>query len=573
VTADPEGARSDDGPTGAAGWLRAGMVAYRDLLRDRREVLNDLNVYPVPDGDTGTNLLFTMEAVVDALRGPADSLAVVAERVSEASLMGARGNSGVILSQVLRALVARLATDGLEPAPLAEALADAARAARAAVQRPVEGTVLSVADAAAAAVRPVATGDEGGCDLPGVLARARAAAVVALARTPEQLPTLAEAGVVDAGGAGFVLLLDGLAIAAGARPPALELPVRRVAGREATGDRPPETSIAGTGRSGLADPDALGARSVTTLSPRYEVMFLLDAPESAIPAFREAWAGVGESIVVVGGDRLFNCHIHTDDIGAAIETALDVGRPRRIRVADLADQVGEERWVREASPVPPVVRHRRTAVVAVADGRGLETLFTALGATVVRGADGANPSVEELLRAAAIDSDEIIFLANNPNVVPVAEQAVARLDRPGGVLPTADVAQGMAALCDYDPEAGLEENLAAMRAALERVRTGAVTQAVRDSASPSGPIRAGEWLGLVDGRPEVVAATLTEATCGLLAKLLRPEHELVTLLVGELAEPSATREIGEWLQEQAPQVELEVHMGAQPLYAYHLSVE
>ena len=318
--------------------LRAVMGSYRDALRLHQSDINRLNVYPVPDGDTGTNMALTLEAVVRELDGvvAGAGLAGVCKAIGHGSLMGARGNSGVILSQLLRGMSERMGAfgeAGVGPDLLVESIAHASALARRAVVRPVEGTILTVATAAA-------EGAANGSGLVGVVESARSEAADALARTPEMLPVLARAGVVDAGGAGFLLLLDAFLHVLDGRP------------------LPPPSGVAAPDLSALNGGWAAAAAEGGLVSGahvgdlRYEVMYLLAAPDDSIEAFKEVWAGVGDSIVVVGGDGLWNCHIHTNDIGAAIEAGVDAGRPQRIRVTDLDEQVVEERWVRESVGAP-----------------------------------------------------------------------------------------------------------------------------------------------------------------------------------------------------------------------------
>src|ERR1700676_4485112 len=351
--------------------LKAVVVGYRDALRIHQDSINRLNVYPVPDGDTGTNMALTLESVVGELNG-ASEMAEVCKAISHGSLMGARGNSGVILSQILRGVASRFEAtpDGADGGDVAAALVTAADAAYGAVMRPVEGTILTVPRAAA-------DGAQAGTDLVDVLDRARRAAADALARTPELLPVLADAGVVDAGGAGFVLLLDSFLHVADGRP----MP-------DAPADGPAAVMSPRT-------PPAGGAGTVVDL--RYEVMFFLEADDETLPAFRDVWAGIGDSIVVVGGGGLWNCHIHTDDIGAAVEAGIDCGRPRQIRVTDLFEQVEEERWVRDAASAPPgqqeaLDQPATTAIVAVATGDGIRRIFHSLGVQrIVAGGQSMNP--------------------------------------------------------------------------------------------------------------------------------------------------------------------------------------
>ncbi|HEX5268682.1 MAG TPA: DAK2 domain-containing protein [Acidimicrobiales bacterium] len=554
----------------AAPDLVATVTSYRDALRANQDAINRLNVYPVPDGDTGTNMALTLESVVaeiDGLNGSAGSsgadMKAVCKAISHGSLMGARGNSGVILSQVLRGLADGFSpVDAVGPAEVAAALGAASDAAYKAVMRPVEGTILTVVREAAEGARDAS---ERGGGLVEILDAARQRGGEALDRTPELLPVLKQAGVVDAGGAGLLLLFDAfLAVTAG-RP--LET---RFAGPAAgtEGARPAADSGAGGHRDGDGDVSGL----------RYEVMYLLEAADDAVPGFRDVWAGIGDSIVVVGGDGLWNCHIHTDDIGAAVEAALDAGRPRNIRVTDLLEQVEEERWVREAEGQdsdewvgdPPT-----TAVVAVATGGGVRRIFRSLGVhQVVAGGQSMNPSTAQILEAVeAAPSDEVVVLPNNKNIIPVAEQVRELTTKEVRVVPTTGIPEGFAALLAYDPEAEGAQNEEAMREAAGRVVSGEVTRAVRASDSSAGPISDGDWIGLSRQGIEVVAPDLADAARQLLDKLVSDDHEIVCIIEGEGSAPAQTRQLTEWLAQHHPGVGHEVHHGGQPLYPYLFSIE
>jgi DAK2 domain fusion protein YloV len=524
--------------------LRATMVAYRDLLRLHRERLNRLNVYPVPDGDTGTNMALTLESVVSGLEGTDD--AGVQKAVVHGSLMGARGNSGVILSQILRGLAEGLGGgEPVDAAGVADAFLGASRLADAAVMRPVEGTILTVArDAACAADRARDAG------LVEMLEAVAAAAATSLEHTPKLLPVLAEAGVVDAGGAGFVLLVDALLHVADGRP--LPTPAD---------DGSPKVAV-----TAAMDPD--DAPHEAGDGGRYEVMYFLEAPDDAVDGFKQAWDAIGDSIVVVGGEGLWNCHIHTDDIGAAVEAGLDAGgRPRTIRVTDLHQQVADERKKRG---------HVATAVVAVGAGEGVDDILRSLGVQeVVAGGQSMNPSTAQILDAIeATTADGVIVLPNNKNVVPVAEQAAKLASRPARVVPTRSVAEGLASLLDYDPAAGVEHNVTAMVEAATRVAWGEVTRAVRDANTPAGAVKEGDWLGLDHGKIAVVAADLAGAACGLLDRLVDADrHEVVTVIAGEGSDERATEALRKWLAEHRPEAAVEVHDGGQPLAAYLFSAE
>jgi len=542
--------------------------AFRDGLRRHQQVINRLNVYPVPDGDTGTNMALTLESVASELDGlGSPDLDAACRAIAHGSLMGARGNSGVILSQLLRGLTDGLNTPEGRPGArdLAGALVTADLLAREAVQRPVEGTILTVARGAAEAANLAA---DGGGTLVVVAEAARSGAADALARTPELLPVLKRAGVVDAGGTGFLLLFDALlSVVDGRRMP-----------------EPPElpAAVAGVG-TGPVDGLSQGDEDYAELAGlRYEVMYLLEAPDETIPAFKEVWAGLGDSIVVVGGGGLWNCHIHTDEVGPAIEASLDAGRPRSIRVTDLLEEVEEERWVREGAgdqasgpSEQPLGPTPVTSVVAVASGDGIGRIFRSLGVQgLIAGGQSMNPSIAELVEAVdAMGSDEVIVLPNNGNIRPVANRVDELSAKQVWVVPTETIAEGFAALLAYDPEAPGKANAEAMEATARKVVPGEVTRAVRDSVTSAGPVRTGDWLGLSRDGIEVVGDSVSDAACRLLDVLVTDDHDLVTIIEGEGSGAADTRRITEWLKEARSMVETEVHHGGQPLYPYLFSIE
>ncbi|HEY4331565.1 MAG TPA: DAK2 domain-containing protein [Ilumatobacteraceae bacterium] len=551
--------------------LRDTVITFRDTMRAHAQGINRLNVYPVPDGDTGTNMARTLDAVVAELETTDVALGPTCAAISHGSLMGARGNSGVILSQILRGIANTLkdATDATAT-KVAESLKNASTAAYQAVLRPIEGTILTVVRETADAAQASAAD---GASLAEMLRAARDAGRSSLARTPELLPVLRDAGVVDAGGAGFMLLLDSAIHVVDGE--ALPVPDEVDASDVFAGEQFDATAHRGTGDvSGL----------------RYEVMYFLDLGDDRIGEFKQSWGAIGDSIVVVGGDGLWNCHVHTNDIGAAIESALvSGGRPHKIRVTDLFEEVAEEHAQREsamnasASGAPP----RRgapgagmpavtCAVVAVASGEGLSELFAQLGVQgVVTGGQTLNPSTAELLAAVeAVNADQVIVLPNNKNIIPVAEQVGSLTTKVVVVVPTRSMPEALAALIVYDPEAPAAHNGMEMSAAAESVATGEVTQAIRDTASEAGQITAGDWIGIVRGDGIVaVNGTLIGAATALLDHLITPEREIVTLIAGLDASRSATDALQAWLADERPDVTVEVHHGGQPLYPYLFGVE
>jgi len=534
--------------------LRRVVSTYRDVLRKHQDELNRLNVYPVPDGDTGTNMALTIESVVGELpSSPNAAMGEVCEAIRHGSLMGARGNSGVILSQILRGLADTFAPlERVGARDVVAGLRRATDAAYEAVLRPVEGTILTVVRLATEAAEHAYAAGE--ASLGDLLDRAVRAATDAVAQTPELLPVLRDAGVVDAGGRGFELLLAAC--------------LNVVAERPVTEPEVVATSL-GVMVVHLPHTDVADLR--------YEVMFFLQAPDDAIPEFRRAWGQLGDSIVVVGGDGVWNCHVHTHDIGAAIEAGIAVGRPSDIRVTDLLDQVEareEEAWVREeraVAPAPVVA----TGVVAVAVGDGLQRLLHNLGVQqVVAGGQSMNPSTAQILEAVqGCTADAVVVLPNNKNIIPVARQVPELADRPVAVVPTTAVVEALSALVAYDATASLEENVEAMSEAASRVRAGEVTQAVRDSVAECGPIAEGDWIAIT--RDGVCATTKSpaDATIAMLDALIADDAELVTLVVGAGAHDGDTARIAEHVELAHPDVEIEVHEGDQPLYPYLVGVE
>jgi DAK2 domain fusion protein YloV len=522
--------------------LAEAMVVYHELLVDHREHLNRLNVYPVPDADTGTNLSLTLQAVVDSLPS-GRSMAGVCAAMGRGSLMGARGASGVIMSQVLGAFAAHVAeaahgdqARAVSALEFAGGLEDASAAADTAVLHPVEGTMLTVArDAAAAAVREAATG----AALPEVLAAAWTAAGQALEQTPDLLPALRAAGVVDAGGTGFVLFLDALRhVVAG-----IPLPVPPVAAGAAVTPPTPETG------------------------PRYEVVVRLAVDEGVLADFRRVWDELGnESTVIVDGDEWWLAHIHTDHPEAAMEAARAAGAVRDVQVTDLVAQVREleARWATDVV----------TAVVAIASGEGIQALFRELGAAaVVAGWPVRAPSVAEMLDAVeSCGSRDVVVLPNDPNTVAAAYQLTGLTAAGVHVVPARTVVEGLAAMEAFDPAVDGALNAARMEAAAATVRPGAMTRAVQDATTEGGPVRTGEWIGIRPDAAPVIRATLGDGVRALIEDLMVGEASRITIVEGEGADPGAGAELAAWVHGRWPSVAVDIRTGGQPLYPYLVGV-
>ncbi len=562
--------------------LRHTLVTFRDTMKRHQADINKLNVYPVPDGDTGTNMARTLDAVVAELEKRPGGLEPTCDAISHGSLMGARGNSGVILSQILRGLASTFKSARELGAPkVAEALKAASAAAYESVLKPIEGPILTVVrETADAATRAASDG----ATLAAMLRVARAAGRESLAKTPEMLPVLKDAGVVDAGGAGFLLFLDSaLHVVDGEPLPEPE----NIAG-------PNTEQLIAVAKRGTGD----GTVDVSEL--RYEVMFLLEIDDTKSRAFMQKWGEIGDSIVVVGGDGLYNCHVHTNDIGAAIEAPIALGgRPHQIRVTDLFEEVAEEHEKREAALAAPAdsgalgtalgtgrgkpsfkthaaLPEVTCAVVAVASGDGIAELFGNLGVHgVVTGGQTLNPSTQELLDAVEhMNAQQVVILPNNKNIIPVAKQVDGLTKKEVRVVPTCSMPEALAALVAYDPEASAEHNGSAMAKAAAAVVTGEVTTAVRDTKTDAGDVKAGDSIGLVRGDGVVaIAPTTFDCVAALLKHIVTDERELLTIITGADAKAAETEQIVSWVAEHYPAVSCEVHRGGQPLYPYLFGVE
>ncbi|WP_426243986.1 DAK2 domain-containing protein [Nocardioides sp. LHG3406-4] len=524
-----------------------------DALAAAREEIDALNVYPVPDGDTGTNMFLTVSAARDAIRGAVADGADFASALtafSRGALLGARGNSGVILSQLLGGIASRLSAATPEErnaVVMADALRLATDASYVAVGAPVEGTMLTVARAASDAALSRAA--EPGARARDVFSVAAAAAREALARTPDQLKVLADAGVVDAGGRGVCVVLDAAeTVLTGRVPPAV---------------------VAQRGVPRIPTP--VSGHALRPDGPAYEVMYLLDADDAAIPALKTALSPLGDSLVVVGGEGLWNVHVHVDDVGAAIEAGIRAGRPHRVRVTHFADQA-------------PAVRRRGAArtgrrIVAVAAGPGLARLFEEAGAVVVQGGPGKRPSSGQLLEAiTACGAAEVVVLPNDPDSVRVAEIAARTAEESGDlrvvIIPTRAQVQGLAAAAVHEPGRSLDADVLEMTATARHARHGAVTVAARKAITMAGPCEPGDVLGVVAGDFAAVGDDLYDVATGVLDRLLGGGGELVTIVSGcdDGAEGLGQR-CAAFVESSHPHVDVVVYDGGQARYPLLMSVE
>ncbi|MEU6588019.1 DAK2 domain-containing protein [Streptomyces sp. NPDC046881] len=557
-------------------------LALRALGRAREEI-DAINVYPVADGDTGTNLYLTLESAATAVEavfagyetGCAEpALADAVRAMAHGALIGARGNSGTILAQLLRGMAQVLADTGeasrTDGPTLRLALRRAADSARQAVAHPVEGTVLTVASAAADA----AEGAEGDC---GTVARAAyEGARAALAATPGQLAVLKRAGVVDAGGRGLVAVLGALVEAftgeavretppRGIPQPPGAVPGARAeaVGRGELRDQP-DTAVPGAharaeavpecGPEGGPCPDAAGADG-----PAFEVIYLLEAEDAAVTRLRARLDALGDSLVVVGGDGLWNVHVHVDDAGAAVEAGVEAGRPYRIRITHFG--LGDVHTGRER---PPRERAQR-AVVAVVPGEGLAGLYTEAGATTVLARPGEPPASGELVQAVRrAHAREVVLLPNDAELRHTAAAAAEQARTEGirvALIPTRSAVQGIAALAVHEPERRFDEDVVQMTSAAGATRYAEVVVAEHESWTTAGICQAGDVLGLIDGDVAVIGADVTATARTVLDRMLQAGGELVTLVVGDEAPRTVATHLEAHVREAYLAVDTVVYRG------------
>jgi DAK2 domain fusion protein YloV len=546
---------------------RRWAVTALAALGEAREEIDALNVFPVPDGDTGTNMYLTLEAAVAAAAALPDGAPVarVADAFARGALLGARGNSGVIGAQLLRGWADTLSEfTQLSAASAVEGFRRADVQAWNAVNDPVEGTILSVSRAASVAA--AATAARPGATLEAVVTAAAQAAQEALERTPMQLPALASAGVVDAGGRGLVVLLDSLA----------DLVLGTSRRHRPRGHRHPA----------LPAVDFAACRTLLDGSsgptPAYEVMYLLstdpDEGDVAVAPLRTRLAELGDSLVIIGGAGLWQVHVHVDDPGAAVEAGLEFGRLQRIRINHFAEPHQHGHRTGDTGSFTVV---QSTALVACAAGPGLAELFSAAGAVVVAGGPGRRPSTAQLLEAIGrTKATGVALLPNDGDTLNVAQVAAAAARADGirvTVLPTRAQVQGLAAAAVHDPARSFDDDVVAMSAAAGAARDGAVTLAAKDGLTSAGECRIGDALGVVDGDFAVLGSDLQTVARQVVERLLSGGGELVTLVVGaggyEWLARGAAAHAHAFARRSSRRIEVNVLNGGQPRYPLLIGVE
>ena len=537
------------------------FLAGAKNLEAKKEWINELNVFPVPDGDTGTNMTLTIMSAASEVNGlPEKTMETVAKAISSGSLRGARGNSGVILSQLLRGFTKVIRSyEELDAQILSNAFQKAVETAYKAVMKPKEGTILTVAKGAAVRAAELAAEED---NLDIFFSEIISEAERVLATTPDLLPVLKEAGVVDSGGQGLVEVLKGAYDA--------------FQGKE----------IDYTFAEAKGVPVKASAQTEAEIKFGYctEFLIMLDKTfdaktESEFKAFLES---IGDSIVCVADDDIVKIHVHTNHPGQAIERALELGSLSRLKIDNMREE-HEEKLIKEASKIAAQQAEakkneprKEMGFISVSIGEGIGEIFKGLGVDyLIEGGQTMNPSTEDMLNAIdQVNADHIFILPNNKNIILAANQAKALCkDKDIIVIPTKTVPQGITAMINYMPDSSAEENEARMSEEIGNVKTGQVTYAVRDTHIDDKEIKEGDIMGIGDHAILSVGQDVAETTLAMFAELIDEDSELISIYYGADVQEADAQKLGEALGEKYPDCDVEVHFGGQPIYYYVVSVE
>ena len=525
--------------------LRFGLA----WLERHHQAINALNVYPVPDGDTGTNMLLTMQSAFQEVQAsPEEGVGTIAHKVAHGALMGARGNSGVILSQIFRGFSRALEdVQAFDTVQFASALREAASTAYKGVIKPVEGTILTVArESAEAAVAAAASSDDLKYILEQVVREARAS----VTRTPSLLPVLAEAGVVDAGGQGLLVILEGM--------------LRYARGEQVD-----------------TDTDLTAAVHLHSLHPDseegygYDIQFIIQGEELEVEVIRETIASMGDCALVVGDSRAVKVHVHSPEPGTPINYGAGLGSLSRVIVENMQEQYQDFILSKAQQPIPRAEPVSTIGTVVVAPGQGLMNVFQSLGASVVvSGGQTMNPSTEDLLQAVeSIPRDQVIILPNNKNIILAAEQAGTLSKKQVKVVRTITVPQGIAALLALNYQADLDTNAQIMAQAADTIETAEITTAVRSVQINGMSVQQGEVIGLVNGQLKTKGTLPVEVALAALEEIGADEYEIITVYYGDEVTADQAQALADAIENQYPEQEVEVVDGGQPHYYYILSTE
>lgn len=533
--------------------IAAGFISGANMLYNKRNEVDALNVFPVPDGDTGTNMSMTSTALAKALGEiKSDSVTKICDTMSYATLRGARGNSGVILSQYFRGMAkAMKGKNSCGVREFAEALKQGSDAAYAAVMNPTEGTILTVGRAAA--MGAVFAAKEG-ADLKATVEAALAEGEKALAKTPEMLPALKNAGVVDAGGQGWVYILKGLLSSIEGKP------IEREDGKEA-----PSVNI-----------KAQAAENSENIKFGYCTEFIIEksSPDVNVVSFRHSIESKGDCMLVIDDEEIVKVHIHTNNPGYVLERAVKLGSLINIKIDNMRYQ--HQSLIEYSEPTKAQTERKKFGFIAVSAGDGIEGILKELGADVIiKGGQTMNPSTEDILEAAnSVNAETVFIFPNNKNIIMAASQAAEICENNAVVIPTRSIPACISALLKFAEAKSAEENERLMQKAAEKIKTAQVTYAVRDTVADGKTIKEGDIIGVGKGSIEAVADNVDDAVIQIAEGLFDDEEdEFITLYYGEDVEKDDAELLAEKLEERFPDCEISLQYGGQPIYYYIISVE
>lgn len=559
------------------------FLAGAKNLDYKKEWINELNVFPVPDGDTGTNMSMTIMSAAREVAAIAEpDMVSLAKAISSGSLRGARGNSGVILSQLFRGFTKVIREyDEINVAILASACEKAVETAYKAVMKPKEGTILTVAKGAAKRANDLAMAGEK--DLEIFIGEIIKEADAVLARTPEMLPVLKQAGVVDSGGQGLVEILKGAYDAFLGKEIDLSLDI---SGKS-------ESGIKGTSQSEM--PSTIEAQANAEIKFCYCTQFLimLSKPFNIKQEmdFKEYLSSIGDSIVVVADDEIVKVHVHTNDPGLAMQKALRYGSLTTIiienmrlerdeKVSDMMEKQMQSTVIPEKNvPISEdntAVGHKETGFIAVSIGEGMNEIFRSLGVdSIIEGGQTMNPSTEDMLNAIEkLDADNIFIFPNNKNIILAANQAKQLTsDKNIIVIPTKTVPQGITAIINYVPDISVEENEAVMKEEVQHVATGQVTYAVRDTMIDDKEIHQGDFMGIGDKGILSVGTDLQDVAFHMIQKMMSDEYELISIYYGDIIQEDQAQKLADMVRAEFGSCDVELQFGGQPIYSYIVSAE
>ena len=542
------------------------VVNASNRLLEESEYVNALNVFPVPDGDTGTNMSATFKAAVKEIEGlNSESIAETSKKLAKGALMGARGNSGVILSQILRGISKGLeGKTEVDTVELAIAFKEGSNAAYKAVMRPTEGTILSVIRAAAEAAI-----DTDVKDVVDLMEDIVTEAKIMLDKTPDLLPALKKAKVVDSGGMGLYIILKGMY-------DALKDDIKA----EIKDIKPASAKMQGA--QGTEDID---------IKFGYCTEFIILADASKADKFRDEIIPMGDSQVVVGYEDVIKVHIHTNDPGAVLAKAVKLGELSKIKIDNMREEHREvllskeeykeanvddsNHFEGEAAIEEVEQEKKKYAFVAVAMGEGITNIFKDLGVDyVIEGGQTMNPSTQDIMECISkLNADHIFVLPNNKNIIMSANQAAEISDKDVKVIPTTTIPQGITCITMFNPEAEVEENIESLKEAMGMVKTGSVTYAVRDTEMDGIEIKEGNMLGLIEGKIKKVGSSYCDVAEEVLSEMIDEESELITILYGSDVTEAEAEKFAEKIEEKYEDLDVQCYRGAQPLYYFLMSVE